>query len=1063
MDSDQEEDLDKMLGTWLGELENMTKQLGGSDDNPSIPLPVPATPPPPTPSLGNLDNFRFSMANLEARMQQMKPQESQDVDLDALLGDLCQMEKDLEWQADQQNKNAAIEDLSEMIGQGRDETDSSFTVMSDTGNDDISEVFQPTVDNDNTKTDLDDNINVNMVSPAQSIAAVSEHERSIPTDLPIPSPVSPVTMSTATGTPTPQKESWPTPPPSAIISPVQTTPTINSPQPIATSPTLSSPTTKLLNLQISSPTNTLEKMSRSVRIRLESLQDNLDKEELPEDEKIARVKAEKIRIALEKLKEARIRKLIIRVFTEDGSSKTVLVDENMTSRDVCHLLVEKNHYEETPNWVLVERLPDIHMERIPEDHEHLVTDVLLLWPRETNNTILFMEKREKYALFKNPQHYLLSTKSSNTAQEFAEKTKQDLIDEFFLSGANSVVELEGFLFLKAEGKKSWKKHFCMLRGSGIYYCPKGKSKSLKDLVCYVQFEHVNVYNGVGWKKKYKAPTDFCFALKHPQIMQKSKYIKYMCAEDYRTAQRWITGIRIAKHGKQLYSNYEQTLKEMSDYTSNLGSMRSSDTSSMASVQSSSSSQGSQSSQGSTHTSVQSSPASQSSGSSINSQAPPTPPPKTKTNLRFNATRNRTPIPECMSTSVYNNTKSRYQETSGTGSMSGRSNTISHPHKSVSDVFASAWKKGSELQQQQQKEDRMSMSSVTTVDSEISEPKSQSSRSSSMSISNGSTNSQIWQRDIPHGRQTVTGVPLQGILKPSPQSQKFEQPVQHVDMDIQSQLLQLELDLEKQSSQSTVSQPGFPTTSSKTLQSDGVDGNANQVPVTTVKVMAKDRQAVSVTVKPPTGLTKHESLKKSKPPPPPKRSAETMSRSASVGNYKTGISPTRESQKRVQFKDDPQVDRQPPSAMIPTLPPPTDSDLPPPPFPSSSQARRVTTPTTPSFPSPPPPLTPTTANVLTPTTPDYPAPPPLSASSDKEDITPMSRPKSSSAGEIISSLNVNPGFLADLQKAVKSQPQVPSPQYQQQQDGKKPPPPPKRSGGSISKGKKMPPPPPQRFT
>ena len=32
-------------------------------------------------------------------------------------------------------------------------------------------------------------------------------------------------------------------------------------------------------------------------------------------------------------------------------------------------------------------------------------------------------------------------------------------------------------------------------------------------MCLVQFEFVELYNGLGWKKKYHAPTDFGFALK----------------------------------------------------------------------------------------------------------------------------------------------------------------------------------------------------------------------------------------------------------------------------------------------------------------------------------------------------------------------------------------------------------------------------------------------------------------------------------------------------------------------------------------------------------------------
>lgn len=49
------------------------------------------------------------------------------------------------------------------------------------------------------------------------------------------------------------------------------------------------------------------------------------------------------------------------------------------------------------------------------------------------------------------------------------------LQEFFQKDAMRLPELDGVLYLK-EGKRSWKKHYFVLRASGIYYTPKGKTK-----------------------------------------------------------------------------------------------------------------------------------------------------------------------------------------------------------------------------------------------------------------------------------------------------------------------------------------------------------------------------------------------------------------------------------------------------------------------------------------------------------------------------------------------------------------------------------------------------------
>ena len=51
--------------------------------------------------------------------------------------------------------------------------------------------------------------------------------------------------------------------------------------------------------------------------------------------------------------------LVVRVFLEDGSSKTLMVDERQTVRDVLDDLFEKTHCDHSLDWSLCENNPDL--------------------------------------------------------------------------------------------------------------------------------------------------------------------------------------------------------------------------------------------------------------------------------------------------------------------------------------------------------------------------------------------------------------------------------------------------------------------------------------------------------------------------------------------------------------------------------------------------------------------------------------------------------------------------------------------------------------------------------
>ena len=135
----------------------------------------------------------------------------------------------------------------------------------------------------------------------------------------------------------------------------------------------------------------------------------------------ARLKAEKIKLAIEKIKEASVKKLFIKVFTSDGSAKSLRVDEKMSVGQVTRLLAEKNHVALDPKWALVELVPDLYMERVYEDHEGLVENCLL-WKVDSKNTLWFIERPEKFDLFSRPEVYLLGTGQAAGQQQQVSST-----------------------------------------------------------------------------------------------------------------------------------------------------------------------------------------------------------------------------------------------------------------------------------------------------------------------------------------------------------------------------------------------------------------------------------------------------------------------------------------------------------------------------------------------------------------------------------------------------------------------------------------------------------------
>ncbi|XP_073835311.1 ras-associated and pleckstrin homology domains-containing protein pico isoform X2 [Musca autumnalis] len=272
-------------------------------------------------------------------------------------------------------------------------------------------------------------------------------------------------------------------------------------------------------------------------------------------------KAAKIQLALHKLETAPIRRLFVKAFTSDGASKSLLVDERMTCGHVTRLLADKNHVQMQPNWALVENLGDLQMERLFEDHELLV-DNLMTWNSDAGNRVLFQQRSDKISLFIRPELYLPGPQMAPGSQH-DEHTRSMLLEEFFET--NTEIQVDGPLYMKADPKKGWKRYHFVLRSSGLYYFPKEKTKNVRDLMCLTLFNGYNVYRGLGWRKKWKAPTDYTFGFKSAvdsSLGKSCRTLKMLCAEDLETMEKWLTAIRVAKYGKQLWDNHKALMEEL---------------------------------------------------------------------------------------------------------------------------------------------------------------------------------------------------------------------------------------------------------------------------------------------------------------------------------------------------------------------------------------------------------------------------------------------------------------------------------------------------------------------
>ncbi|XP_060727184.1 growth factor receptor-bound protein 10 isoform X5 [Tachysurus vachellii] len=242
---------------------------------------------------------------------------------------------------------------------------------------------------------------------------------------------------------------------------------------------------------------------------------------------------------------------IVKVFGEDGMGKVVEIPSDMTARDLCQLLVYKSHCVDDNSWALVEHHPALGLERCLEDHE-LVAQVQASMTSESK--FVFRKNYAKYEFFKNPLNFFPEQMVAWCQESNGTIPPSQLLQNFLNS--SSCPEIQGYLYVKETGRKSWKKLYVFLRRSGLYYSTKGTSKEPRHLQLLADLEDSNIFTVIAGKKLHNAPTEYEFCIKPNKVRSEQKELRMLCAEDEQSRTCWMTAFRLFKYGILLYQNYK---------------------------------------------------------------------------------------------------------------------------------------------------------------------------------------------------------------------------------------------------------------------------------------------------------------------------------------------------------------------------------------------------------------------------------------------------------------------------------------------------------------------------
>lgn len=257
------------------------------------------------------------------------------------------------------------------------------------------------------------------------------------------------------------------------------------------------------------------------------------------------------------------KKMTIDVYVSECKYHSVEIDATTTVASVCDRLAVLSCSKRDPFWTIVEHIDKLNLERSLEDHE-LMYPIFKSWD-STNNRFYYRKDFNRYELYSNPNHCFpehmidveLPKEDMSGFMTRHERYRNLLLQNLLAN--QSMPDVQGILHVR-DGKKAWKKHFCVLRSSGLYYVTKGTTKDPKNMVLLSDLCNNNIYMALNAKKVFSAPTQFCFCLAPADDASNKRRLKQFCTEDEQTRLCWITGLRFFKFGYQLQENFRISVR-----------------------------------------------------------------------------------------------------------------------------------------------------------------------------------------------------------------------------------------------------------------------------------------------------------------------------------------------------------------------------------------------------------------------------------------------------------------------------------------------------------------------